>query len=312
MGVRLTVLPSYHSMSQCWEHQLQQYLEADTDFVAGRFIKEHPDIPARTIRRRHAELRSTIMKRLQKRQQLGVQATTSGSLNTRTAEAAKGGRNMPEAQATKGSTGGSKNVPKVQATKGSSGRSMKTLEARAAKDATRGSKNTREAQASKVARNTPEAQATKGSTGGSKNRREARASKCVRNTPAAQATKGSTQGAKGSRNAPEAKATKVSTGGSRNTPEAQVAKGARNTPESQSDKGIVGGHGNTPETQHAKASCCLSSGVIDGVAKELFSAKTTSSSDISLKFVREYWLYGLHVLYSPLFDALCYRCRQLF
>ena len=51
------MLPSYHSMSHRWEHELQQCLEADTDFVVGQFVKEHVDIPARNIRRRHAELR---------------------------------------------------------------------------------------------------------------------------------------------------------------------------------------------------------------------------------------------------------------
>ena len=34
-------------------------------------------------------------------------------------------------------------------------------------------------------------------------------------------------------------------------------------------------------------------------------------SPISLKSVREYWLDGLDVLYSPLLDALCHRCGQL-
>ena len=169
------------------------------------------------------------MRQLQKRQKPGVQATTSASLSTRTAQAAKGARNTPEAQATKGLTGGS---------------------------------------------NTPEAQATKGSGGGSKNMREA-------------------QAAKGARNAPEAQATKGSTGES--TCEAQAAKGARNTPESQRDEGIVGGHGNTPNKQHAKASCCRSSGVISAAAKELFRAKKTSSSDILMNSVREYWLDGLDV-----------------
>ena len=136
--------------------------------------------------------------------------------------------------------------------------------------------------------NTPQAQAAKGSTGG------------VRNTPQAQA-------AKGARNTPQAQAAK----GTTNTPQAQAAKGTRNTPESQRDKGIVGGHANTPDQQHAKASHPRSRGVVGAAKKELFSRKHKPPSHISLKSVREYWLDGLDVLYSPLFDALCHRCGQL-
>ena len=43
--------------------------------------------------------------------------------------------------------------------------------------------------------------------------------------------------------------------------------------------------------------------------RKLFHGKPPSH--ISLKSVREYWLDGLDVLYSPLFDALCHRCGQL-
>ena len=136
--------------------------------------------------------------------------------------------------------------------------------------------------------NKPLAQAAKGSTGG------------VRNTPQAQP-------AKGARNTLQAQAAK----GTRNTPQAQAAKGTRNTPQSQRDKGIVGGHANTPEKQHAKASHPQSRGVVGAAKKELFSRKHKPPSHISLKSVQEYWLDGLHVLYSPLFDALCHRCGQL-
>ena len=129
------------------------------------------------------------------------------------------------------------------------------------------------------------------------------AAKGARNTPQAQA-------AKGAKNTPQAQAAK----GARNTPQAQAAKGytgARNTPEAQRDKGIVGGHGNTPEKQHAKASHPRSPGVVGAAKKELFRGKHTQPSRISLKSVREHWLDGLDVLYSPLFDALCHRCGQL-
>ena len=47
------------------------------------------------------------------------------------------------------------------------------------------------------------------------------------------------------------------------------------------------------------------------MSRELFRVNASSPSNISLKSVREYWLDGLDTLYSPLFDALCYRCGQL-
>ena len=149
-------------------------------------------------------------------------------------------------------------------------------------------------------RNTPQAQAAKGA----KNTPQAQAAKGAKNTPQAQA-------AKGAKNTPQAQGAK----GARNTPQAQAAKGytggARNTPEAQRDKGIVGGHGNTPEKQHAKASHPRSPGVVGAAKKELFRGKHKLPSRISLRSVREYWLDGLDVLYSLLFDALCRRCGQL-
>ena len=169
---------------------------------------QHPQIAPPTIRRRHASMRHTLMKRLNKRAQRGLQSSSMASLNTAQAQAAKGARNTCAAQGAKGSTGGT--------------------------------------------RNTPQAQAAKGSIGGTKN-----------------------------------------------------------TPESQRDKGIVGGHANTPEKQHAKASDLRSRGVIGAAKKELFSRKHKPPSHISLKSVQEYWLDGLDILYSPLFDALCHRCGQL-
>ena len=216
------------SMSNRWEQELQQCLEADVDFDVGDFIVQHPQIAARTIRRRHASMRQTLMKRLNKRAKRGLQSSSMASLNTAQAQAAKGARNTSQAQAAKGA------------------------------------RNTSAAQAAKGARNTSAAQAAKG----------------ARNTSAAQAAKGSTGG-------------------------------TRNTPESQRDKGIVGGHANTPEKQHAKASHPRSRGVVGAAKKELFSRKHQPPSHISLKSVREYWLDGLDVLYSPLFDALCHRCGQL-
>ena len=82
-------------------------------------------------------------------------------------------------------------------------------------------------------------------------------------------------------------------------------------PESQRTKGIVGGHGHTPKKQDNKASLRRSPGVV-GTAQHSFSGNPSLSSNISLKSFREYWLDGLDTLYSPLFDALCYRCGQLF
>ena len=84
-------------MSNHWEHELQQCLDTDIDFPVAEFIKLHSEVPPPTIRRRHAQLRATLMKRLQKRAALGIQASTVASLNT------------PESQAAKGSCGGKRN-----------------------------------------------------------------------------------------------------------------------------------------------------------------------------------------------------------
>ena len=148
--------------------------------------------------------------------------------------------------------------------------------------------NTPQAQAAKGAQDTPQAQAAKGA----RNTLQAQAAKGAKNTPQAQA-------AKGARNTPQAQAAMGSTGG------------ARITHEAQRDKGIVGGHGDTPEKQHAKASHPRSPGVVGAAKKELFRGRHKLPSRISLKSVREYWLDGLDVLYSPLFDALCHGCGQL-
>ena len=288
------------SMSNRWEQELQQCLEADVDFDVGDFIVQHPQIAPPTIRRHHASMRHTLMKRLNKRAKRGLQSSSMASLNTAQAQAAKGARNTSQAQAAKGA----RNTSAAQAAKGSTG----------------GTRNTSAAQAAKGARNTSAAQAAKGSTGGTTNTSAAQAAKGARNTSAAQAAKGArntsaAQATKGARNTSAAQAAKGSTGGTKNTPQAQAAKGStggtRNTPESQRDKGIVGGHANTPEKQHAKASHPRSRGVVGAAKKELFSRKHKPPSHISLKSVREYWLDGLDVLYSPLFDALCHRCGQL-
>ena len=263
-------------MSNRWEHELQQCLDTDIDFPVAESIKLHSEVPPRTIRRRHAQLRATLMKRLQKRAALGIQAPTVASLNT------------PESQAAKGSCGGKKNTSESQADKGK--------------------KNTAESQAIKGKKNTAESQAAKGSAGGKKNTAESQAAKGFcggkKNTSESQANKGK-------KNTGESQAIK----GKKNTAESQAAKGSfggiHNTRESQRNKGIVGGHGNTPEKQHIKASGRRSSGVVHTVSRELFRVNASSPSNISLKSVREYWLDGLDTLYSPLFDALCYRCGQL-
>ena len=77
-------------MSNRWEHELQQCLDTDIDFPVAECIKLHSEVPQRTIRRRHAQLRGTLMKRLQKRAALGIQAATVASLNTPEFQAAKG------------------------------------------------------------------------------------------------------------------------------------------------------------------------------------------------------------------------------
>ena len=55
------------SMSDCWEQELQQCLEADLDFAPGDCIARHPEVAPRTIRRRHASLRNKLRNRLKKR-----------------------------------------------------------------------------------------------------------------------------------------------------------------------------------------------------------------------------------------------------
>ena len=323
-------------MSNRWEHELQQCLDTDIDFPVAEFIKLHSEVPPRTIRRRHAQLRATLMKRLQKRAALGIQASTVASLNTPESQTAKGScggkRNTAESQAAKGSCGGKKNTSESQADKGK----KNTAESQAIK----GKKNTAESQAAKGSagrkKNTAESQAAKGSCGGKKNTSESQADKGKKNTAESQAIKGKkntaeSQAAKGSaggkKNTAESQAAKGSCGGKKNTSESQADKGKKNTaesqaakgsfgginntPESQRNKGIVGGHGNTPEKQHIKASGRRHCGVVRTVSRELFRANASSPSNISLKSVREYWLDGLDTLYSPLFDALCYRCGQL-
>ena len=180
-------------------------------------------------------------------------------------------------------------------------------------------------QASTVASlNTPESQAAKGSCGGKRNTAESQAIKGKKNTAESQAAKGS---AGGKKNTAESQAAKGSCGGKKNTSESQADKGKKNTaesqaakgsfgginntPESQRNKGIVGGNSNTPEKQHIKALGRRHCGVVRAVSRELFRVNASSPSNISLKSVREYWLDALSTLYSPLFDALCYRCRQL-
>ena len=311
-------------MSNGWEHELQQCLDTDIDFPVAEFIKLHTKVPQPTIRRRHAQLRATLMKRLQKRAALGIQAATAASLNT------------PESQAAKGAFGGKKNTAESQANKGKNN----TAESQAAKGSSEGKKNTSESQAIKGKKNTAESQAAKGSAGGKKNTAESQAAKgsCggKKNTSESQADKGKkntaeSQAIKGKKNTAESQAAKGSAGGKKNTAESQAAKGScggkkntsesqadkgsfggiNNTPESQRNKGIVGGHGNTPEKQHIKASGRRHCGVVRTVSRELFRVNASSPSNISLKSVREYWLDGLDTLYSPLFDALCYRCGQL-
>ena len=110
-------------MSNPWEHELQRCLDTDIDFPVAEFIKLHSEVPPRTIRRRHAQLRATMMKCLQKRTALGIQAATVASLNTLESQAAKGScggkKNTSESQATKHSSEGKKNTAASQAAKGS-------------------------------------------------------------------------------------------------------------------------------------------------------------------------------------------------
>ena len=101
-------------MSNRWEQELQQCLEADVDFDVGDFIVQHSQIAPPTIRRRHASMRQTLMKRLNKPAQRGRQSSSMASLNTAQAQAAKGARNTSQAQAAKGAS----NTPAAQAAKG--------------------------------------------------------------------------------------------------------------------------------------------------------------------------------------------------
>ena len=61
-------------MSNRWERELQQCLGTDIDFPPAEFIKLHSEVPRGTVHRRHAQLRATLMKRLQKCTALGIQA----------------------------------------------------------------------------------------------------------------------------------------------------------------------------------------------------------------------------------------------
>ena len=323
-------------MSNCWEHESQRCFDTDIDFPVAEFIKLHSEVPPPTICRRHAQLRATSIKRLQKRTALGIQAATVASLNTPESQGAKGSlggkKNTAESQANKGKN----NTVESQAAKGSCGGKRNTVECQADKgrkntaesQAEKGKKNTAESQAAKGSfggkKNTAESQAAKGSAGGKKNTAESQANKGKKNTAESQAAKGSSGGKK---NTAESQAAKGSSGGKKNTAESQANKGKKdtaesqaakgsfgginNTPESQRNKGIVGGHGNTPEKQHIKASGRRPCGVVRTMSRELFRVNASSPSNISLKSVREYWLDGLDTLYSPLFDALCYRCGQL-
>ena len=327
-GVLLTELPFISHYVKLLGYELQRCLDTDIDFSVAEFIKLHSEVPPPTIRRRHAQLRATLIKRLQKRTALGIQAATVASLNTSELQAAKGScggkKNTAESQAAKGSSGGKKNTAasqankgknntaESQAAKGSCGGKKNTAESQAAKGSSGGKKNTTESQANKGKNNTAESQAAKGSCGGKKNTAESQAAKGSsggkKNTAESQANKGR-------KNTAESQAAKGSFGGKKNTAESQAANGScagiNNTPESQRNKGIVVGHGNTPEKQHIKASQRRSSGVVRMVSRELFRVNTSLRSNISFKSVREYWIDGLDTLYSPLFDALCYRCGQL-
>ena len=109
------------SMSNRWEQELQQCLEADVDFDVGDFIVQHPQIAPPTIRRRHASMRHTLMKRLNKRAKRGLRSSSMAVLTrhkrkpprvqgTSQAQAAKGARNTSAAQAAKGSTGGKEHL----------------------------------------------------------------------------------------------------------------------------------------------------------------------------------------------------------
>ena len=157
-------------MSKRWEQELQQCLDTDIDFPVAEFIKLHGEVPRPTIRRRHAQLRATLMKRLQKRAALGIQVATVASLNT------------PESQAAKGSPGGNKNTVESQANKGSSGGKKNTAESQAAKGSCGGKKNTAESQAAKAKKKSAESQAAKGSSGAKKNTAESQADKGKKNT----------------------------------------------------------------------------------------------------------------------------------
>ena len=299
---------------------MQQCLDTDIDFPVAGFIKLHSEVPPPTIRRRHAQLRATPMKRLQKRAALGIQAATVASLNTPESQAAKGSsegkKNTAQSQANKGSSGGKKNTAELQAAKGSCGGRKNTAEFQAAKGSSGGKKNTAESQAAKGSsggkKNTTESQAAKGSSRGKKNTAESQAAK---RSSGGKKHPAESQANKGKKNTAESQAAKGSSGGKKDTAGSQAAKsssgGINNMPESQRNKGIVGGHGNTPEKQHIKASGRRSCGVVRTVSEEVFRVNPSSSSNISLKSVREYWRDVLDILYSPLFDALCYRCGQL-
>ena len=85
----LNQVTSISSMSDSWEQELQQCLEANLDFAPGDFIARHPEAAPPTIRRRHASLRNKLRNRLKKRVECGVQSSFMANLNTPQAQADK-------------------------------------------------------------------------------------------------------------------------------------------------------------------------------------------------------------------------------
>ena len=145
---------------------MQQCLDTDIDFPVAEFVKLHSEVPQPRIRRQHAQLRATLMKRLQKRAALRITAATVASLN------------IPESQAAKGSSGGKKNSAESQANKGK----KNTVESQVAKGLSGGKKNTSESQADNGKKNPAESPAAKGPSGTKKNTAESRADKGKMNT----------------------------------------------------------------------------------------------------------------------------------
>ena len=112
-----------------WQEASQRLLEDNLDADVNAFVQEHRDVPARTIRRRHSELKRTIGARMRQRSRRGASIDQAVSQNTPEKQRAKGLANTPEKQRAKGLA----NTPEQQRAKGAQGGQANTPQQQRAK-----------------------------------------------------------------------------------------------------------------------------------------------------------------------------------